>query len=74
MPPPAFRTDGRLTLPWDYFTFVRDPGKIPSQIRAGGMRWLDPKGVPADTVPEIRASALMNDSGALALFAGAPKT
>ena len=47
---------------------------IVPQIRAGGMWWLDPKGVPADTVPEIRASALMNESGALALFAGAPKT
>ena len=47
---------------------------IVPQIRAGGMWWLDPTGIPADTVPQIRASALMNESGALALFAGAPKT
>ncbi len=44
------------------------------QIRAGSMHWLNPKGVPADAIPEIRAGALMNESGALALFAGAPKT
>ncbi len=44
------------------------------QVLAGSMSWLDPKGVPADTVPEIRASALMNESGASALFAGAPQT
>ena len=43
------------------------------QIRARGMWWLDSRGVPADTVPEIRARALMNESGALALFAGAAK-
>jgi Zn-dependent M28 family amino/carboxypeptidase len=47
---------------------------IVPQIRAGSMSWLDPKGVPADVVPEIRASALMNESGAQDLFAGAPKT
>jgi Zn-dependent M28 family amino/carboxypeptidase len=45
---------------------------IVPQSRAGSMRWLDPQGVPADTVREIRASALMNESGASALFAGAP--
>ena len=44
------------------------------QVRAGTMRWLDPKGTPADTVLEIRAGALMNESGAAALFAGAAKT
>lgn len=44
------------------------------QVRAGAMRWLDPKGVPADSVPEIRASAVMNESGASALFAAAPTT
>ncbi len=47
---------------------------IVPQVRAGSMRWLDAKGVPADAVPEIRASELMNESGAEALFAGAPKT
>jgi Zn-dependent M28 family amino/carboxypeptidase len=47
---------------------------IVPQVRAGGMWWLDPQGVPADTHPEIRASALMNESGARELFAGATKT
>jgi Zn-dependent M28 family amino/carboxypeptidase len=47
---------------------------IVPQVRAGSMRWLDSEGVPADTVPEIRVSTLMNESGASALFAGSPKT
>jgi hypothetical protein len=47
---------------------------IVPQIRAGSLHWLEPKGIPADAVPEIRAAALMNESGASALFAGAPKT
>jgi hypothetical protein len=57
----------------DFFERYKWSWIVP-QMRAGSMWWLDPKGVPADTVPEIRASALMNESGALALFAGAPET
>jgi len=47
---------------------------IVPQVRAGSMRWVGPDGVPADAVREIRANALMNESGAAALFAGAAKT
>lgn len=38
------------------------------------MRWLDTQGVPSDTVPEIRVLIRTNQSGAEALFAGAPKS
>ena len=58
-------------VPPEYFERYKWSWIVP-QVRAGSMRWLDPHGVPADTVPEIRASALMNESGAAALFAGAP--
>ncbi|MGO9038853.1 MAG: M28 family metallopeptidase [Steroidobacteraceae bacterium] len=60
-------------MPPEFFERYKWDWIVP-QIRAGGMWWLDPQGVPADTYPEIRASALMNESGARELFAGAPKT
>ncbi len=60
-------------VPPEFFERYKWDWIVP-QIRAGGMWWLDPQGVPADTHPEIRASALMNESGARELFAGAPKT
>jgi Zn-dependent M28 family amino/carboxypeptidase len=64
---------GILTIvPPEFFAHYKWSWLVP-QIRAGAMWWLDAKGVPADTFPEIRAGALMNESGAEALFAGAPK-
>jgi len=65
---------GIITLvPPEFFERYKWDWVVP-QVRAGGMWWLDPQGVPADTYPEIRASALMNESGARELFAGAAKT
>ena len=65
---------GIITLiPPEFFERYKWDWIVP-QIRAGGMWWLDPQGVPADTYPEIRASALMNGSGAEELFKGAAKT
>jgi hypothetical protein len=60
-------------IPPEFFERYKWDWLVP-QIRAGGMWWLDPQGVPADTHPEIRASALMSESGARELFAGAAKT
>jgi Zn-dependent M28 family amino/carboxypeptidase len=60
-------------VPPEYFERYKWSWIVP-QIRAGSMSWLDPKGVPADVVPEIRATALLNVSGAQDLFAGGPKT
>lgn len=60
-------------LPPEFFERYRWSWIVP-QVRAGSMRWLNPEGVPADTIPEIRVSATMNESGAAALFAGSPKT
>jgi Zn-dependent M28 family amino/carboxypeptidase len=49
--------------------------RIMLQLRADQpMRWLDPQGAPSDTVPEIRVLVRTNQSGAEALFAGAPKS
>ncbi|HXW91615.1 MAG TPA: M28 family metallopeptidase [Terriglobales bacterium] len=49
--------------------------RVMLQLRADPpMRWLDPQGAPSDTVPEIRALIRTNQSGAEALFAGAPKS
>ncbi|HZR33678.1 MAG TPA: M28 family metallopeptidase [Terriglobales bacterium] len=47
---------------------------IVPQIRQGDMRWLDVKGVPADSFPELHAGGLLSQSGTDMLFAGAPKT
>ena len=60
-------------IPPEFFERYKWDWIVP-QVRAGGMWWLDPQGVPADTHPEIRASALLNQSGAQELFAGAAKT
>lgn len=37
-------------------------------------RWLDPKGAPSDSFPEIRGSATLSTEGAERLFAGAPRS
>jgi len=47
---------------------------IVPQVQSAGMRWLDEKGVPSDSFPELRGGGLLNQSGAEALFAGAPKS
>jgi Zn-dependent M28 family amino/carboxypeptidase len=60
-------------IPPEFFERYKWDWIVP-QVRAGGMWWLDPQGVPADTRPEIRAAALMNTSGAEELFKGAAKT
>lgn len=44
------------------------------QVQAGDMRWLDEKGMPHDSFPELRGGALLNQSGTEKLFAGAPKS
>jgi Zn-dependent M28 family amino/carboxypeptidase len=51
------------TFPWDRLT---------RQARAGGMRWLDSKGEPADVFPALRGVAILSDTGAARLFEGAP--
>ena len=51
------------TFPWDRLT---------RQARAGGMRWLDPEGEPADVFPALRGIAILSDTGASRLFEGAP--
>jgi Zn-dependent M28 family amino/carboxypeptidase len=49
--------------------------RVMLQLRADQpMRWLDPQGTPSDTVSEIRVLIRTNQSGAEALFAGAPKS
>jgi hypothetical protein len=53
------------TFPWD---------RLVRQMRAGGMRWLDPSGKPQDVFPELRGSAVLSDSGAEAVFEGAPRS
>jgi hypothetical protein len=47
---------------------------IVPQIQSPGMRWLDEQGIPSDSFPALRGGGLLNQSGAEALFAGAPKT
>jgi hypothetical protein len=37
-------------------------------------RWLDARGIPNESVPEIRATAMVSDKAALKLFEGARKT
>ena len=42
--------------------------------REPSLRWLDPKGVPNDAQPQIRASVTLSKTGAETLFQGAPKS
>ena len=51
--------------PWQWIT---------PQIRSGSLRWLDEKGNPHDVFPQLHAAGLLSQSGAEALFAGAPKS
>lgn len=41
-------------------------------LKAGAMRWLDEAGRPNDVFPEMQVAALLSQTGAEALFAGAP--
>jgi hypothetical protein len=51
--------------PWDW---------IVPQVQMGSMEWLEQNGSPHNTFPELRGGALLNQSGAEKLFAGASKT
>jgi len=51
--------------PWDWI--------IP-QVHSGGMRWLDPSGVPHDSFPDLRAGALLNQHAVEKLFVGSPES
>jgi hypothetical protein len=51
------------TFPWD---------RLVRQSRAGGLRWLDPKGEPADVFPALKGAATLSDSAAGRLFEDAP--
>jgi Zn-dependent M28 family amino/carboxypeptidase len=42
--------------------------------REPSLRWLDPKGIPNDTQPQIRASVTLSKTGAETLFQGASKS
>ncbi|HEX5962151.1 MAG TPA: M28 family metallopeptidase [Gemmatimonadales bacterium] len=53
------------TFPWD--RFVR-------QARAGILGWLDPRGEPGEVFPDLRGIARLSESGAEALFEGAPQS
>ncbi len=44
------------------------------QIEAGNWEWLAKDGVPHNSFPEIHGGALLSQSGAEKIFAGAPKT
>jgi hypothetical protein len=65
---------GRITvlLPEDW---KRYPWAwIVPQLQVGDMHWLDPKGIPHEGFPELRARAWLSEKGAAALFAGASRT
>jgi len=51
--------------PWDWL--------VP-QIEMGSWEWLGKDGVPHDSFPELHGGALLSQSGAEKIFAGAPKT
>ena len=51
--------------PWDW--------TVP-QVQMGSMEWLEKNGSPHNTFPELRGGALLSQSGAEKLFAGAGKT
>jgi hypothetical protein len=53
------------TFPWD---------RLVLQARSGTMRWLDQHGKPKDVFPELRGITRLSDSGAAALFEGAPQS
>jgi len=44
------------------------------QLKAPSMRWLDNKGMPNDSFPELRGVAVLSQKGAELLFRGAPKS
>jgi hypothetical protein len=53
----------------------RDPWEwLVPQIQMGNMEWLEKNGSPHNIFPELRGVALLNQSGAEKLFAGAGKT
>jgi Peptidase family M28/PA domain len=52
-------------LPWTWL--------VP-QFKAASMRWLDDKGMPNDSFPELRGVGLFSQKGAELLFRGAPKS
>ncbi len=61
-----------LMLPEDQ---KRNPWEwIVPQIQMGNMEWLEKDGSPHNVFPELRGWALLNQSGAEKLFAGAGKT
>jgi hypothetical protein len=47
---------------------------IVPQVQMGSMEWLQKNGIPHNTFPELRGGALLSQSGAEKLFAGAGKT
>jgi hypothetical protein len=51
--------------PWSWYA---------PQIQAGDMEWLDQKGEPENTFPELKAGALLSEKTAELLFDGASKT
>jgi hypothetical protein len=53
------------TFPWD--RFVR-------QARAGTLSWLNPRGEPGEVFPDLRGIARLSESGAEAIFEGAPQS
>jgi Peptidase family M28/PA domain len=53
------------SFPWD---------RVVRQVRAGTMRWLNQRGEPNDMFPEVQGAAILSDSGAMALFEGAPQS
>ena len=61
-----------LLLPEDQKRYAWD--WIVPQIQMGNMEWLEKNGTPHNTFPELRGSAVLNQSGAEKLFAGASKT
>ena len=53
------------TFPWD---------RLARQLRAGFMRWLDPRGEPNDAFPELHGTALLSDGAAPLLLSGATQS
>lgn len=62
----------RLMLPEDQKRYAWK--WLVPQVKAGSMRWLDNKGVPNDSFPELRGGGLLSQKGAELLFFGAPKS
>ncbi len=57
--------DDQKRYPWEW--------TVP-QVQMGSMEWLEKNGSPHNTFPELRGAALLNQSGAEKLFAGAGRT